>query len=107
MNDKIILDKQRRENARWVILRMLYAGRPIGASEAIIQRVLQDVGLDHTIEEVRREFDYLGSLGLAEVGEDELVGWYARLTAPGVALVEYNAPAPPGIARPRKSRGER
>ncbi len=107
MNDKIDLEKPRREAARLLILRILNAGRPIGASEAIVLRILEDFHFDYTVEDVRREFDYLQSLGLAEAGQDDLVGWWARLTAQGVAVLEHNAPAPAGIAQPRKARGAR
>ena len=88
-----------------MILRMLYAGRPGGVSETIILRVLQDLDFDCELNDVRREMDYLRSLGLAEAGQDDLAGWWARLTAQGVAVVEYNASAPSGVGRPRKSRG--
>jgi len=54
---------------------------------------------------VRRELDYLGSSGLAEIGQDDLVGWWGRLTTKGIDVVEYIAPAPAGIARPRKYGG--
>ncbi|SRR6266851_2980100 len=106
LNDKIELQKHAREFARWMILRMLYAGRPDGIGEAIILRVLQDLDFDCELDDVRRQLDYLRSLGLAEAGQDDPgAGWWARLTAQGVAVVEYNASAPSGVGRPRKSRG--
>ena len=40
--------------------------------------------------------------GLLEIQGEDHETWYARLTASGVDVVEYTAPAPAGIARPRK-----
>ncbi|MGH7842856.1 MAG: hypothetical protein ACREQT_15250 [Candidatus Binataceae bacterium] len=96
------LGQKQREEARWRILRILDAGRPIGVSEEIILRVLDDVRLPIGPAGVRRELDYLGDLSLAEVEQDEDGLWWAKLTASGVDLVEYTAPAPPGVARPRR-----
>jgi hypothetical protein len=105
LNDKIDLAKARRETARLLILRILYAARPIEATEAIVLRILRDFRFDYTVDDVRRELDYLRSLGLAEAGQDELVGWWARLTVLGITTVDDNAPIPAGIARPPKPQG--
>jgi hypothetical protein len=107
MNDKIQLQKPAREFARWMILRMLYAGRPGGVSEAIILRVLQSFDFDCGPDDVHQDLDYMRSVGLAEAGQDELSGCWARVTALGVAVVEYNVRAPSGIGRPRKSRNSK
>jgi Fe2+ or Zn2+ uptake regulation protein len=96
------LEQKQREEARWRILRVLDAGRPIAVSENIILRVLNDVKLPIGPAAVRRELDYLRARGLAEIEDGEEETWFARLTASGVDIVEYNAPAPVGIARPRK-----
>lgn len=94
------ISQKRREEARWSILRILHAGRPIGLSETIVARVLADTKLDATQDGVRRELDYLSGLGLVEVSELEDGTWYARLMAEGVAVIEYTTASPAGIARP-------
>ncbi len=107
MNGKIDLEKTRRETARLLILRALYAARPIEAGDTIVLHILNDFHFNYTLDDVRRELDYLRALGLAEAGQDEAVGWWARLTALGIAVVEHNAPVPAGIARQTKSTGAR
>lgn len=102
MNDALNLEQKQREEARWRILRVLDAGRPIAVSETIVWRVLTDVKLPLSLTAVRRELGYLRDCGLAEIESEDSDTWLARLTAAGVDVVEYNATAPPGIARPRK-----
>jgi hypothetical protein len=58
------LEQKQREEARWRILRVLDAGRPIAVSENIIWRVLHDIRLPMSVSSVRREVDYLRDLGL-------------------------------------------
>jgi hypothetical protein len=98
------LDQKRREDARWKILRIADAARPIGVNETIIWRVLHDVKIALSQMQVRRELEYL-QLELLAVEDQEIETWSAKLTAKGVDVVEYTAPAPAGIARPRKSSG--
>ena len=96
------LEQKQREEARWRALRVLDAGRPIAVSENIVWRVLNDVRLRLSVNEVRRELDYLRTLGLVEIEGEDGPEWYAKLTARGVDVVEYTVEAPPGVARPRK-----
>lgn len=100
--DTIDLEQKQREEARWRILRVLDAGRPIAVSETIVWRVLADIKLPLTLNTLRRELSYLRDLGLLEVDGEEHETWYARLTAAGVDVVEYTIAAPAGVARPRK-----
>lgn len=100
--DGMNLEQKQREEARWRILRVLDAGRPIGVSETIVWRVLADIKLAITVNALRRELTYLRDRGLLEIESEENETWYARLTASGVDVVEYTAAAPAGIARPRK-----
>jgi len=104
LNDNIGLQKPAREFIRWLVLRMLYACRPGAANETIILRVLQNLDFDCELDDVRQDIDYMQSVGLAETGQDGLTGWRARLTAVGVAVVEYGVRAPSGIGRPRRWR---
>jgi hypothetical protein len=100
--DTMDLEQKQREEARWRILRVLDAGRPIAVSENIIWRVLHDIRLPMSMSSVRREIDYLRNLGLAEIDGEESETWFAKLTADGVDVVEYTKSAPAGVARPRK-----
>ena len=103
MDDRTHFEKTRLESARLLILRALYAARPIEAGETIVLRILNDFHFNYTLDDVRRELDYLRSLGLAEAGQDEGLGWWARPTALGVAVVEHNAPVPAGVAHATNS----
>ena len=98
----INLEQKQREEARWRILRVLDAGRPTAVSENIVWRVLHDIRLPMSVSGVRREMDYLRNLGLVEVEGEQTETWFAKLTAPGVDVVEYTVVAPAGVARPRK-----
>jgi hypothetical protein len=96
------LEQKQREEARWRILRVLDAGRPIAVSENIVWRVLHDIRLPMSVSGVRREMDYLRNSGLIEVEGEDTESWFAKLTAQGVDVVEYTLAAPAGVARPRK-----
>jgi len=102
MPDGIDLEQKNREEARWRILRVVDAGRPIAVSEQIIWRVLADIRLSLSLNAVRRELAYLRDLGLLELEGEGDETWFAKLTASGVDVVEYNFPSPAGVARPRK-----
>ncbi|MFZ2059376.1 MAG: hypothetical protein WAU82_00050 [Candidatus Binatus sp.] len=102
MPDGIDLEKKNREEARWRMLRVVDAGRPIAVSEQIIWRVLADIKLSLSLNTVRRELAYLRDLGLLELEGEDSDTWFAKLTASGVDVVEYNFPSPAGVARPRK-----
>jgi hypothetical protein len=96
------LEQKQREEARWRILRVLDAGRPIAVSESIVWRVLHDIRLPMSVNSVRREISYLRDLTLIEIEGEGTEIWFAKLTAQGVDVVEYTVNAPAGVARPRK-----
>lgn len=102
MSDGIDLEQKNREEARWRMLRVIDAGRPIAVSEQIIWRVLSDIKLVLSLNAVRRELAYLRDLRLVELEGEGSETWFAKLTANGVDVVEYNFPSPAGVARPRK-----
>jgi hypothetical protein len=102
MSDGLDIEQRQREEARWRILRVVDAGRPVAVCEQIVWRVLTDIKITLSLNQVRRELSYLHDLGLLELeGEDSDI-WFARLTAHGVDVVEYTVKAPAGVARPRK-----
>lgn len=102
MSEAMDIEQKQREEARWRILRVVDAGRPIPVSEQIVWRVLTDIKLSLTLTEVRRELSYLRDLGLLELEGEDAETWFAKLTASGVDVVEYNAARPAGVARPKK-----
>lgn len=91
-----------REETRWRILLAVNAGRPGSVSEAIILRVLNDIQLNQSPLELRRELDYLEERSLLEIHGRDTQMWMAKLTRNGVDVVEYTVPCDPGIARPTK-----
>src|SRR5690242_17581714 len=98
--DNLDLEQKQREEARWRIMRVLDAGRPMPVSEAIIWRVVSETHLRLSPIGVRRELAYLRDLGLIEIEGEDSETWFGKLTAGGVDVVEYTVPAPAGIARP-------
>ena len=64
--------------------------------------MLADIKLSLSLNTVRRELAYLRDLGLLELEGENSETWFAKLTASGVDVVEYNFPSPAGVARPRK-----
>ena len=71
-------------------------------TEQIIWRVLTDIKLSFSLNQLRRELSYLRDLGLIEIEGEGGENWFGKLTAMGVDVVEYTAQSPAGIARPRK-----
>ena len=102
MSDMEALEKARRETARWRILKVLDAGRPAKVNEQLILMVLNDVDLEITPTELRRELDYLRDRKLVIIHDEKTPVWLAELTHYGVDLVEYTIECKPGIARPPK-----
>ena len=102
MPDMIDLEQKQREEARWRILRVIDAGRPIAVSEQIVWRVLADINLPFSLNAVRRELSYLRDHGLVQIECKETDVWLIKLTAGGVDVVEYTQGAPAGVARPRR-----
>lgn len=102
MGNAADLEQKQREDARWRMLRVLDAGRPIGVNEAIVWRVLHDVKISFSQMQIRRELKYLQDLSLVDIQGEDSETWSANLTASGVDIVEYTVECPPGIARPKK-----
>ena len=98
----VSFEQARREEIRWRILRTLDAGRPLPVSETLLFRVLFDVSLALTPQELRRELDYLSKSKLVTLIQNSNSGdpWLVELTEQGIECVEYSIPCPPGVARP-------
>src|ERR1700683_2283464 len=104
MSEAMDLEQRQREEARWRILRVIDAGRPIPVSEQILWRVLTDLKSGFSLNDVRREMQYrrdrnLITITIEEEGTDI---WFGALTWHGIDIVEYTKPCEPGIARPRR-----
>lgn len=96
------MEKQRREQLRWILLLALNHARPYGAAEIVLVGTAQAVYPDATALEVRRELSYLEGRKLVEVERAPNGTWRAELERDGVDMVEYNIDCLPGIARPPK-----
>ncbi len=81
---------------------MVDAGRPVAVSEQIVWRVLSDIKIGFSLNQLRRELSYLRDSALIEIEGEASETWFAKLTARGVDVVEYNAASPTGVARPKK-----
>lgn len=99
---QVDLEKQKREQLRWLVLLTLNAARPIGANEHLILQTVQDVPVPVTQLELRRELDYLADRKLITLSGQDGPVWFAELTRHGVDVVEYTVSVEPGIARPKK-----
>jgi len=78
-----------------------------GVNETIILRVLHSFDFECALDDVRQDIDYMRSVGLAEAGRNNRTGWRVRLTALGVAVVEYSERDPSGVGRPRRWRNSK
>lgn len=96
------MDKQRREQLRWILLLALNYARPYGAAEIVLLGTAQGVYPDATALEVRRELAYLEDRRLVEVNRAPSGSWRAELTRYGVDVAEYTIECEPGIGRPPK-----
>jgi hypothetical protein len=94
------IERRQREEARWRILRVLDAGGPHPVVDTLIWRTLTEVKLPVSMRDVRRELDFLSSLELVHLSDQDTQEWLAKLTGKGMQVVEYYIPAPPGINRP-------
>lgn len=96
------MEKQRREQLRWILLLALNHSRPYGAAEVVLLGTAQGVYPDATPLEIRRELAYLEDRRLVEVQRSPSGPWRAELLRYGVDVVEYTVDCLPGIARPQK-----
>jgi len=94
------MERARREELRWLILRALYAAQPVGTSERIIRTVVDPIIRGVTELEIRNQIDYLHERKLVGVEKEHPV-WFAKINRAGIDVVEYTVPCDPGIARPK------
>ena len=97
----IDLEKARREELRWMILRALNAAQPVGTTEIIMLKAIEPVVPDVTLIELRRELDYLAERDLVTVSREDTPVWFAKINRHGIDIVEYTVPCHPGISRPK------
>lgn len=99
---QIDLEKQKREQVRWLILDTLNAARPLGANEHLLLSTIREVIADVTPRDLRRELDYLEERGLVRLRNHDVPAWQAELTRDGIDVAEYTVECDRGIARPPK-----
>ncbi|MDD4930506.1 MAG: hypothetical protein PHP85_14715 [Gallionella sp.] len=100
---EIDLEKSQRGVARWTILRALDAGRPHPVNEDTLLRVLHDIEIPYSMNQLRRDLDYLECCTLVEVsGRKDSPLWMAKLSRHGIDVVEYTVACDAGISRPPK-----
>ena len=90
----------RREQIRWFLLQALNVARPVGAFGEMLLAIVQATYADATMQEIKRELDYLDERALVKVERDPTDRWHCDLTRHGVDVVEYTVAVEPGIARP-------
>ena len=100
MTECIDMEKARREEMRWVILRSLYSAQPIGTSEIIVRAAIDPVCPGVAELEIRQALDYLVERKLIAVERKQV--WFAKINNHGIDVVEYTVDCHPGIARPKK-----
>ena len=94
--------KTRREGIRWLILLALNHARPLGHGDAPVLSVVQSMYTDSTLQEIRKELDYLALRELVNLDKQPHGHWHCTLTRAGIDVAEYSVPCEPGIARPAK-----
>ena len=95
-----LIDEVMLPSARWSILRTLSVGGHLGATEEMIQVVLNGEFLGVTRRWIRTQLDYLESRGLIALERSEVFPWRAKLTRYGHDVVDYQVECEAGIARP-------
>lgn len=98
----IDIEKGQREDLRWLIITTLNAARPVGAPDILILTCVNDVLRQVTMNDLRKELDYLHVRHLIELEAGDRPVWHAKLTRDGVDVAEYTVEVEPGIARPKK-----
>lgn len=86
--------------ARYRILKILDAGRPVPVGEGLIAEILVDVDLQMTQWETRRALQYLCDKKYVALDIHHGEPWLARLLPEGVDYLEDPRRSDPGIARP-------
>lgn len=99
---QVDLEKNQREQLRWLVLITLNAARPVGANEHLMLSIVHGVPLAVTQRELRLEMDYLDERGLVKISNQRTGVWFGELTREGIDVVEYTVDCGPGIARPEK-----
>lgn len=94
------LELTRRRDARWRILKVLDAGRPVAVSKTLLRTALDDQSLMLSNKEMDREIQYLQERGYCLVEDDR--GQLLKLTSEAIDLLEYNVDCPRSIGRPPK-----
>ncbi|MDR0716490.1 MAG: hypothetical protein LBF50_03610 [Azoarcus sp.] len=99
MND---MDKIRRESMRWNILNILNMNRPHLMNEDFLLDIIRTIFTGATLNELRRELDYLEERELVKLIKNPAGGCLIDLLRYGIDIAEYTIDCAAGIARPEK-----
>lgn len=88
------------EVVRWLILKTAGAAGYTGATETMLEGVVQDEAAA-TRKTIRDEVFYLQKRGLVDVKKHDVKPWVVTLTRHGRDVVDYMVDCEPGIARPK------
>lgn len=97
--------KARREAIRWHLVDLANLSRPNGINVKAMLPVIQGVYRDATLQEIRRELDYLEAREMVTINKDPLDNWFVDLTRTGIDFAEYTIDAQPGVSRPHITQG--
>ena len=101
MNEHLHFQDARRKNIRWRILKICDTSRGVRLSEDLMLSVLNDVDLDASPGELRKEASFLEKKNLIEITKEK-GGQSYEITGDGTEIVEYDADCPKSIGRPVK-----
>lgn len=96
------LELARAKMARYRILKILDAGRPLPVGEGLIGEILIDADLQVTPIAIRRELQYLSDKGYIDLKNSQGAEfWEAKICPKGIDYLEDAQMQDPGISRPR------
>jgi len=91
------IDKEHREELRWLILCVLYVSGEVGTSDKIILCVIQSFRPDFTTADIRKEMEFLDGNNLIEYFDREGLTWFARINKNGANIMKGAGAGAPGI----------
>lgn len=97
MNEIKRLQQAKREQLRWRLLCVAYVAGTLGVGEHTMIEVVNEVGGNTDLEQVRQELCYLEGKELLEIDRGRS-RWTVTITPTGIDVREGTVGCPPGIA---------